>query len=90
MPGMFEMDQMSEEYGYPSRSPQETKPNKWKIYVASSWKNLLQPAIVSVLRNAGHAVYDFRNPVPGNSGFSWGNIAENWEGWTPEQYREAL
>lgn len=60
------------------------------IYVASSWRNLLQPGIVSVLRQAGHEVYDFRNPTQGNSGFSWRSINPDWENWTPQQYRDAL
>jgi hypothetical protein len=41
-----------------------------KIYVASSWRNDLQPEIVELLRCWGHDVYDFRNP-PGGTGFSW-------------------
>lgn len=41
-----------------------------KVYVASSWRNRLQPAIVEILRGDGHEVYDFRNP-PGKSGFGW-------------------
>lgn len=61
-----------------------------KIYVASSWRNILQPGIVSILRNCGHEVYDFRNPTPGQNGFSWREIHPDWEQWTPEQYREAL
>ena len=61
-----------------------------KIYVASSWRNLLQPAVVSMLRNCGHEVYDFRSPVPGNDGFRWTEIDPNWKNWTPDQYRKAL
>ena len=61
-----------------------------KIYVASSWRNLLQPAIVTMLRECGHEVYDFRNPAPGDNGFSWRDIHPDWENWTPQQYREAL
>ena len=61
-----------------------------KIYVASSWRNILQPAIVVMLRHSGHEVYDFRNPVPGNNGFSWSEIDSDWQNWTPQQYREAL
>ena len=61
-----------------------------KIYVASSWRNLLQPAIVSILRNCGHDVYDFKNPAPGNHGFSWSSIDPNWQNWTPNEYRDAL
>lgn len=62
------------------------------IYVASSWRNYLQTAIVSVLRNCGHNVYDFRNPLPetDNHGFNWREIDPNWENWTPQEYREAL
>ncbi len=60
------------------------------IYVASSWRNLLQPAVVSLLRSCGHEVYDFRNPAQGNNGFSWSSIDHNWQDWTPTQYREAL
>lgn len=61
-----------------------------KIYVASSWRNLIQPAVVSVLRKAGHDVYDFKNPAPGNHGFAWSEIDPDWKDWTPEQYRDAL
>lgn len=61
-----------------------------KIYVASSWRNLLQPAIVSMCRAAGHETYDFRNPRPGQKGFAWREIDGGWETWTPDQYRRAL
>lgn len=60
------------------------------IYLASSWRNTLQPEILSILRDAGHTVYDFKNPIPGNHGFSWKQIHPNWENWTPQQYRDAL
>jgi nucleoside 2-deoxyribosyltransferase len=61
-----------------------------KIYVASSWRNMLQPAVVTILRRCGHEVYDFRNPAPENSGFSWSEIDPNWLQWTPQEYRTAL
>jgi len=61
-----------------------------RIYVASSWRNLLQPGIVKALRWCGHDVYDFRHPAPGDEGFSWKEIDGGWQSWTPEQYREAL
>lgn len=61
-----------------------------KLYVASSWKNPTQPTVVAELREAGHEVYDFRNPAPGDSGFSWSEIDPDWQLWTREQYREAL
>lgn len=46
-----------------------------RIYVASSWKNARQPAVVQELRAAGHEVYDFRHPEPGDDGFSWTQCA---------------
>lgn len=49
-----------------------------RIYVASSWKNQLQPTVVSRLKQAGHEVYDFRNP-PGNSGFAWREVDADYE-----------
>lgn len=61
-----------------------------KIYVASSWRNHIQPAIVVALRRCGHEVYDFRNPTPGEKGFNWREIDPNWEQWTPDEYRRAL
>lgn len=42
-----------------------------KIYLASSWRNRLQPDVLAALRELGHEVYDFRNPAPGNAGFGW-------------------
>lgn len=42
-----------------------------KIYVASSWRNQYQDVIVKTLRAVRHDVYDFKNPAPGNNGFSW-------------------
>lgn len=61
-----------------------------KIYVASSWRNDDQPHVVDALRSAGHEVYDFRHPTPGNDGFSWSEIDPNWQQWTAQQYRVAL
>lgn len=60
------------------------------IYVASSWRNDLQPAIVERLRALGHAVYDFRHPAPGSTGFNWREIDPDWEAWDPVKYRQAL
>lgn len=64
-----------------------------KIYVASSWRNLLQPGIVHALRRCGHEVYDFKNPAPGNSGFSWKEVMPNYVlggKVSPEEYRIGL
>ena len=46
------------------------KPQKHRIYLASSWRNEAQPDVVEALRDMGHEVYDFRNP-PNDSGFGW-------------------
>lgn len=61
-----------------------------RIYVASSWRNGLQPAIVQTLRDAGHEVYDFKEPTPGSEGFHWTEIDPEWKAWTPEAFRKAL
>ena len=60
-----------------------------RIYVASSWRNDRQPAVVAALREAGHEVYDFRNP-PNRSGFAWSQIDPDWEGWDAATYVELL
>lgn len=62
-----------------------------KLYVASSWRNDLQPSIVADLRTLGHDVYDFRHPPGGDHlGFSWSDVDPAWPSWTPEQYLAAL
>lgn len=61
-----------------------------KIYVASSWRNVHYPDVVERLRAAGHEVYDFRNPPNGDPAFKWSNVGEDWQEWTPAQYREKL
>ena len=61
-----------------------------KLYIASSWRNPYYPSVVTALREAGHDVYDFRNPPSGGHGFKWSMIDENYMEWTPEQYREQL
>jgi hypothetical protein len=69
------------------------------IYVASSWRNLLQPAIVLALQRCGHRCYDFRNPISDwtgeglaspEAGFAWSSIDPNWKNWTAAEYRQAL
>lgn len=51
-----------------------TKPGY--VYVASSWRNPLQPVVVRILRAAGIDCYDFRNPE-GGTGFSWSEVKES-------------
>ena len=44
------------------------------VYVASSWRNSMQPAVVAALRAAEIDCYDFKNPEPGNVGFQWSEV----------------
>lgn len=60
------------------------------VYVASSWRNERQPEVVQALRAAGHTVYDFRKPEPGERGFHWSDIDPEWKDWTPGQFSVAL
>jgi len=43
------------------------------VYVASSWRNPIQPAVCAALAAAGIGHYDFRNP-PGGAGFGWEQV----------------
>ena len=74
-----------------------------KIYAASSWRNAWYPEVVKALRDAGHMVYDFRDPSSDGSRavlgmdakddsqpFKWQLVGEDYMDWTPEQYREKL
>lgn len=61
-----------------------------RVYVASSWKNQYQPEVVRALRQDGHEVYDFRNPMPNNHGFHWSEIDPAYRSWAREQYVDAL
>jgi hypothetical protein len=61
-----------------------------RIYLASSWRNPYQPDAVRQLRAAGHDLYDFRNPAPGNDGFQWSEVDPDWEGWDAMTYRSLL
>jgi hypothetical protein len=45
-----------------------------KIYLASSWRNAAQAEVLQELRNAGHTVYDFKNPKEGDTGFGWKQV----------------
>lgn len=40
------------------------------IYVASSWRNEVQPTVVKLLRGLGHETYDFRD----SDGFNWSEV----------------
>lgn len=45
-----------------------------RIYVASSWSEVVQPIVVQLLRDIGHEVYDFRHPSDGGDGFRWRQV----------------
>lgn len=68
-----------------------------KIYVASSWRNDLQPGVVELLRAAHFQVYDFKNPVEDDMGFHWTDVAvamdggsKLYEDWSATEYVRAL
>lgn len=48
-----------------------SKPNY--VYVASSWRNMMQVGVCAALKSAGIDHYDFKNP-PGGTGFSWKEV----------------
>lgn len=47
------------------------------VYVASSWRNQTQPAIVQILRSAGIACYDFKHPEEA-TGFHWHEVMPDY------------
>lgn len=65
------------------------RPEIRKIYVASSWRNQQQAEVVFKLRQAGHKVYDFKNPDLTDKGFSWSDVDKNWKSWTAAQQIDA-
>lgn len=60
-----------------------------RIYVASSWRNNIQPAVVRHLRKEGHAVYDFKNPA-GQTGFAWSKVSPEGQTKSFSDYMTAL
>lgn len=61
-----------------------------KIYVASSWRNAYYPEVVTKLIEAGHEVYDFRNPPHGQGGFKWQNLDPDFDKWGVKEYKKGL
>lgn len=51
----------------------ESRPSQ-RIYVASSWRNMLQQGVVHTLRAAKFEVYDFKAPGVGRNGFKWSDV----------------
>ena len=58
--------------------------------MASSWRNIVQPDVVRILIEAGHEVYDFRNPNKKEPGFHWSDIDSDWEQWSSEKLIDGL
>lgn len=61
-----------------------------RVYVASSWRNTAHSLVVCELLEAGHDVYDFKNPSENDHGFHWSEIDLDWQKWQPSEYRNAL
>ena len=61
-----------------------------RIYLASSWRNLKYPVILQALRNQGHDVYDFKNPVEGEHGFLWKELDPDYTQWDAKAYIKIL
>lgn len=65
------------------------RPSK-RIYVASSWRNNMQGAVVEILRAAKFEVYDFKNP-PNEKPFSFQNLALDGDAAIPaERYVDLI
>ena len=50
----------------------------------------MQPDVVRILIEAGHEVYDFRNPHKKNVGFHWSDIDPDWERWSSDKLIDGL
>ena len=68
----------------------QASPIMAKVYVASSWRNQYYTEVVDKLREAGHEVYDFRNPPQGTGGFHWSDVDVDYMSWNVTQYRKGL
>lgn len=49
------------------------------IYVASSWRNIMQVGVCAALKSAGIDHYDFKHPEPGSDGFHWSEVMPSYE-----------
>ncbi len=57
-----------------------------KIYVASSWRNPIQPEVVAILKREGFDVYDFRDPANDHGAFRWSDLGVERPGdWPAER-----
>ena len=62
-----------------------------KIYVASSWRNTVQPEVVRLLRAEGFEVYDFKDPANDKGAFHWSDVmGPGYGDVTPGEFIEYL
>ena len=62
-----------------------------KIYVASSWRSVVQPEVVRLLRAEGFEVYDFKDPANDKGAFHWSDVmGPGYGDVTPEEFIEYL
>lgn len=61
-----------------------------RLCIASSWKNPLHVAMVSMLRAHGHEVYDYRKPAENIPGFKWESCGGNPDHWSEARCVEVL
>ena len=75
----------------PRRDPIPFHARVRRVYVASSWRNTVQPEVVRKLRGAGFEVYDFKDPANDKGAFRWSDLGiERPEDWSPEKCIEFL
>lgn len=55
--------------------PGESFEPRSRVYVASSWRNVFQPAVVAACLAAGMEVYDFKAE---GAGFAWKDVDPDW------------
>ena len=53
-------------------------------------RNQYYAEVVDKLREAGHEVYDFRNPPQGTGGFHWSDVDPNYMDWNVDQSRDGM
>lgn len=62
-----------------------------KIYLASSWKHLFHDEVYKFLCGLGYDVYNYRQPTPAKSGFSWKEVSDkDYKDWSFDEYLFAL
>lgn len=67
--------------GYSSCWQNGTRAEPWEryVYVASSWRNDVQPEVCSALFLRGVPHYDFKRPNGDPDGFHWSQVMDNYQ-----------